>query len=546
MKVSIMAQLVTSSLRLLTLLACFLGWNSQAAELVIAFSLDDPPHVMDGAKAGIEIEIVRAALKETGYTFTTRQLPYGQLADAVVKGNVDAAATVISRDDGTFYSDNYITFHNVAITKKSSGIELKAVAELKGRSILAWENAWEALGPEFQVLFSPKVKEPYRKKYMEIADQKEQVEKFWSGKAEVIVIDESIMRWFSNELRHEVVQSQALEYHRIFSPNTEYRVSFKSEKVRNDFNEGLREIRSNGVYEGLYDKYLSTDWEDRKSVAEANARFYAALNQLFIGKSGAMEDVWSHADDVTYMGPSGGLKEGWDQVGAYWKRQAAKRLGGDVKPDKMRLHIGREIAITWCNEVGENIIDGKPQAVSIRATNIFGREKSQWKMIGHHTDLLPYLGSNGNADQSAARKSMDDDVRAVEMANNRFYVALNAMFQGNAKPIGNVWWQTDEAVLMGADGSYSVGWQETYAFWRKMASLRIGGEVKPEQTRVALGPDIAVVSNNVRGVHDVDGKQEAVNVRATSVFRKREGVWKMIGHHVDVRPSLRKSLVEDN
>ena len=35
--------------------------------------------------------------------------------------------------------------------------------------------------------------------------------------------------------------------------------------------------------------------------------------------------------------------------------------------------------------------DGKPQAVSIRATNLFRKEDGTWKMIGHHTDLLPFL-----------------------------------------------------------------------------------------------------------------------------------------------------------
>jgi ketosteroid isomerase-like protein len=34
-----------------------------------------------------------------------------------------------------------------------------------------------------------------------------------------------------------------------------------------------------------------------------------------------------------------------------------------------------------------------PEKVSIRATNIYRKENGQWKMIGHHTDLLPYLAN---------------------------------------------------------------------------------------------------------------------------------------------------------
>jgi ketosteroid isomerase-like protein len=42
--------------------------------------------------------------------------------------------------------------------------------------------------------------------------------------------------------------------------------------------------------------------------------------------------------------------------------------------------------------VGSNLnAQGEPMKVSIRATNIFRKENGQWKMIGHHTDLLPFL-----------------------------------------------------------------------------------------------------------------------------------------------------------
>ena len=35
--------------------------------------------------------------------------------------------------------------------------------------------------------------------------------------------------------------------------------------------------------------------------------------------------------------------------------------------------------------------------VSIRATNIFRKENGAWKMIGHHTDLLPFLDKEAAA-----------------------------------------------------------------------------------------------------------------------------------------------------
>ncbi len=230
--------------------------SSRGKELVVAFSLDAPPYIMDGGKAGIELQIVRRALKLKGYTVRVRQMPYGELADAVVTKGVDAAATVTPTDNGTYYSDDYITFRNAAITRKRSGLKIDTIADLQGKSIVAWQNAYEDLGPEFQALFAPDVTAPYRKKYREIASQKQQVEMFWKGQAEVIVIDEAVMQWFTREMPKDVDTSAPLVYHRIFPPKTQFRISFKSERVRDDFNAGLQEIRSSGLYEKLYERYL--------------------------------------------------------------------------------------------------------------------------------------------------------------------------------------------------------------------------------------------------------------------------------------------------
>lgn len=132
--------------------------------------------------------------------------------------------------------------------------------------------------------------------------------------------------------------------------------------------------------------------DDEKAVREAAAQFYAALNVMFTGDVGPMKAVWSHADDVTYMGPGGGFQVGWDQVRANWEAQAAMKLGGEVQPEDMKITVGHDLAITQNYEKGENTnVAGEPQEVSIRATNVFRKEDGKWKMIGHHTDLLPSL-----------------------------------------------------------------------------------------------------------------------------------------------------------
>ena len=129
-----------------------------------------------------------------------------------------------------------------------------------------------------------------------------------------------------------------------------------------------------------------------KEVRAANEQFYRALNRMFTGDIAPMQALWSHADDVTYMGPGGGFETGWTAVNRDWEAQAAMKLGGRVTASGIRITAGRELAVVANYEKGENTnARGAVQKVSIRATNLFRKEDGTWKMIGHHVDLLPKM-----------------------------------------------------------------------------------------------------------------------------------------------------------
>src|SRR5271170_7407645 len=90
------------------------------------------------------------------------------------------------------------------------------------------------------------------------------------------------------------------------------------------------------------------------TVLAANARFYMALNKIFVGDLTPMKSVWSHADDVTYMGPTGEFERGWATVLKDWEGQAAMKLGGKVEPGEIHVLAGRDLAVVSDYEMGEN------------------------------------------------------------------------------------------------------------------------------------------------------------------------------------------------
>ena len=111
--------------------------------------------------------------------------------------------------------------------------------------------------------------------------------------------------------------------------------------------------------------------EKEKEVRRAAEQFNAALNFTFEGDIDPMIKVWSHADDVTYMGPSGGILVGWEQVRNSWEEQAKLKVGGKVETEDMHIIVGENIGITVNFERGTNYINGKPVKVRYPSNKCF-------------------------------------------------------------------------------------------------------------------------------------------------------------------------------
>jgi ketosteroid isomerase-like protein len=128
-----------------------------------------------------------------------------------------------------------------------------------------------------------------------------------------------------------------------------------------------------------------------EEIEIASNKFYDALQAMFTGDTTLMEKVWSHADDVSYLGPQGGIITGWKNVFNAWKEQAKLKLKGKIEIGDMHIIQEGNIAIVQQYEIGSNLIHGNQQKVNIRATNIFRKENGNWKMISHQTDPLSFL-----------------------------------------------------------------------------------------------------------------------------------------------------------
>tara|TARA_R110002049_G_scaffold22983_6_gene81582 strand:- start:319 stop:840 length:522 start_codon:yes stop_codon:yes gene_type:complete len=132
--------------------------------------------------------------------------------------------------------------------------------------------------------------------------------------------------------------------------------------------------------------------QKQAAVTLAVEEFYSALNTLFTGDAQPMKHLWSHADDITFMGPEGAYLRGWEEIGAMWDKVGEARLGGMVTPRDVHTVTGSELPLVTCIESGENVSDGKIETVRIRSSTLFRLEDGNWKAVHHQTDLLGFMG----------------------------------------------------------------------------------------------------------------------------------------------------------
>ncbi|TDP62741.1 substrate-binding periplasmic protein [Roseateles toxinivorans] len=224
-----------------------------AADVSMAFGEKIPPFSFPETSSGIEIEIIGEALAVKGHVLKPRYFPFARVPLAFKDGVVDAAMTDLGQDlraAGAHYGDPAVLYDNVFFTLRSRGLQLRKPADLNGLTLVSFQGAANRY---------PEWLGPMKKagNYVEVNDQAVQVKMLMLGRIDVVLSDRSIFRYFSLQLQRSGVALEAVDEQPFTAVNPQdYRPVFRSKQVRDDFNQGLLQIRKNGRYKAIYDKYL--------------------------------------------------------------------------------------------------------------------------------------------------------------------------------------------------------------------------------------------------------------------------------------------------
>ena len=118
---------------------------------------------------------------------------------------------------------------------------------------------------------------------------------------------------------------------------------------------------------------------DELSVLRANDAFYEAFAAHDAGR---MDEVWARDRPVSCVHPGWALIDGRAAVMESWRAI----LDSDpihIECSAAQVYVAGDAAYVVCCE---GLPEEPPRLI---ATNIFGREEGEWKLVHHHAGHLP-------------------------------------------------------------------------------------------------------------------------------------------------------------
>ena len=220
--------------------------------ITMAFPTYQPPFTLIGEsdishdREGIWLDIVREALAYKGHTLTPRIVPYNRFASELKTNQASAVAIVKGELPPLFVAEETVHFKNYVISHRDLDREIKSLKDLTGLELVSWQGAKSDLGKAFADII------PELALYREIAYQDTQVRVFVRRRVDAIIIDENIFKYFARKDGHS---SDEYVFNDIVGGRLGFSAGFSSEPIRDDFNEGLKTLKSSGRYDAIYHFY---------------------------------------------------------------------------------------------------------------------------------------------------------------------------------------------------------------------------------------------------------------------------------------------------
>jgi polar amino acid transport system substrate-binding protein len=223
-------------------------------DVTMAFGHSIAPYSFPDTGKGLELEIIGESLAYNGHKLKPIFYPLVRVPRAFESKLVDAAMSDLGKDlsvKGAFYGNPAVIYENVLFSLAEKNLKISKPTDLMNLSVVAFQGASKRYPAWTDVAKK-------NGRYFETAQQHLQSKMLLTGRVDLVLSDRAIFRYFLREaIKEEGIQS-SINVHSVFTEDPmNYRPVFYSQKIRDDFNEGLAQLISTGRLQELYDYYTN-------------------------------------------------------------------------------------------------------------------------------------------------------------------------------------------------------------------------------------------------------------------------------------------------
>lgn len=228
-----------------------------ADKIKMGFALNIPPYIFQNDNNGIEIDIISEALAYKGHTIEPSYYPLGRIPISFKQNLIDAAMGDMGVDltaHSGFYATPAVIYVNKFITLEKRNFIINKPSDMNGLSVISFQGAVKRY-PQW-------LSEPLKDdSFYEVSNQLRQVRLLYLERFDVVLSDIYIFKYYSEQLKKSnstLLPLPPIVMHTFVENNpSNYRPVFKSKKIRDDFNFGLKKLKETGRFQAIYDSYLN-------------------------------------------------------------------------------------------------------------------------------------------------------------------------------------------------------------------------------------------------------------------------------------------------
>lgn len=215
-------------------------------ELILGIE-DSPPYVISSQNSGLEIDIIRAALRAVGYKLRIEYMTTGRGVRLLLNKRIDIVSPIFHDDRERFYLAAPHVFYRPSLFSLSpNDLSIRSIEDISRGSIAAYKGVINGFGAKFQHIAR------HCPLFVELSDPRRIVDMLYLKRVDIAILDLHTFQYF---LRANSLDAKILNIHDLIEPLS-VSAAFHDNLLKRKYEKGVRIILGNGEYERIATHYL--------------------------------------------------------------------------------------------------------------------------------------------------------------------------------------------------------------------------------------------------------------------------------------------------